>query len=138
MVLNRKIVKEIEYHFYNYEKEKREIDQIATETAEAFAYDFNLAGVNSSGTSDPTAHRVELIEKKCKDIKRWIKVVEDTFDHFKNDMKKEFAQRLYLKKQTPLCIQENLYISERTFYAWKADIVNYAALKAGESGILVF
>ena len=136
MVLKREVIKEIEYHFYNYEKEKKQIEEIASDIAEASSYVLDLSGVHGSGKSDPTAQRAELIEKKCGKVRRWIKVVEAALKYFENDPRGELARRYYFKNESVTSIQNRLYISERTFYAWKADVINYAALKACETGLV--
>ena len=136
MVLKREVIKKIEYHFYNYEKEKKQIEEIASDIAEASSYVLDLSGIHGTGISDPTVRRAELTEKKCHELRSWIKVVEATVKYFENDPRGELAKRVYFKKESAAFIQNRLYISERTFYTWKADVINYAALKACEAGLV--
>ena len=136
MILSRKIIKAIEYHFYNYELEKKKLREITKEIVEASSYALDLSGIHGTGISDPTARRAELTEKKCHELRSWIKVVEATVKYFENDPRGELAKRVYFKKESAAFIQNRLYISERTFYTWKADVINYAALKACEAGLV--
>ena len=130
-VLERQIYKKIEWHLYNYFNLKREVNEAKEEIINAGGRDLTEWGGGISYHSDPTALRAikltrpELIEKE-----KWLKVIENTIQHFKGTEKGRLLQKKYFDELGEKQICRELHIERATYFRWREEIVTYTAMLA--------
>lgn len=137
MTLKHSIAKEIEAHFYNYQQEKETYESMVDAIASGMNFQLDpTGGIRAIGTnSDQTFNKVMALDRQCENLRLWIKVVEYTYHGIGNELK-EFMIAVYKDRLSPLACQDKFYMREATYYRWKQDILNYAALIACELGVL--
>jgi hypothetical protein len=131
MIVDRATYKEIESHFYNYQAERAWIEEQKAEIAETNTTPhLDKAWVKPTDKSDPTLNKVIEIEKNIKTAQAWVDVVAGTVKHFSGTPKAEFISMVYVEGQNPNDVCNKLFISEKTYYNCRHDILNYALLLA--------
>lgn len=129
MIIPKSIEYEIEYHFFAYAEEKKQIENLERDIAEAITP--NLDGIGgSSGKSDPTAQKAAQIERETKELRMWVDVVEQTIRRYQDDPVGDFIEQYYFSGKNALISQMELHIGTTTFYARRKAVIIYAALKA--------
>ncbi|EMT38143.1 Protein of unknown function (DUF1492) [Thermoanaerobacter thermohydrosulfuricus WC1] len=137
VVLERRIYKKIEYYLYHYHQIRREVEQEKQDIIEAGGRDIVEWGGGVSYHSDPTASkavklaRPDLIEKE-----KWLKVIEDTIQHFQGTEKGRLLQKKYFDQLGERHICQELHIERATYYNWRNEIVLYTALLAVQEGLI--
>ena len=139
MIIQKSIEYEIEKHFYMHKREKAEIENLRREIAEDITPSIDGVG-GGSGVSDPTTAKAMRIERETKTLRSWIKVVEETYAHYSNDerfaMKARFIDLYYGEGYSAPEVQRQLSLSTSAFYAWRQDILIYAAIKASALNLI--
>lgn len=137
MIIDRSIVKQIEYHLYNHEADIESYSELVDSIANCSSYELDPTGIRSTGGShDKVGELAIRIEHKGEKLKKWIDVVNKTKAHFANTSYLELIDMVYNKRYSSMKIQDLLYISESTFFYWKENVILYAALKASEYGLI--
>lgn len=137
MILPKKYQYEIESHFFCYAEEKRQIETLEREIAEAITP--NIDGVGgSSGTSDPTAQKAAQIERETKDLRAWVDVVESVlkFLHENHAEKAKLVDLYYFQMLSPRIVMQELNVSSSAFYSWRESIVLCAAMYANSKNLI--
>lgn len=135
-ILSRETIKEIESHFYGYQIDRQWVEERKQEIAESIDYSHQLAKAANSSPADTTyIHAVE-IDKNVGQLQKWIRVVDETIKKFKDTPHMQLMTMLYTERQGEVKICSALYIERRTFYSWKENIIQYAAMKACEYGLI--
>lgn len=129
MILSREITKEIESHFYNHQQERFDIERRIKEIAEESG-GADESGIRGSGISDPTIQKVGKIEKELARAKAWVRVVSETVEHFKETPYADFIAMVFVERSSPVKVQNELYLCEKTYFNWKERVILYAAMKA--------
>lgn len=129
MIIPKSIEYEIENHFFCYAEEKKQIEEIERDIAEAITP--NLDGVGGgSGRTDPTAQKAAQIERETKELRMWVNVVEQTVQRYQNDPVGDFIVQYYFAGKSVQKSKMELFIGTTTFYARRKAVIIYAALKA--------
>jgi len=138
MIIPKSIEYEIEYHFFAYAEEKKQIENLERDIAEAITP--NLDGIGgSSGKSDPTAQKAAQIERETKELRMWVDVVEQTFKHFSGQPEEEYMNLAYKQGITTWQIIRNeMYVSHATVFRRRQAILTYAALVAANKNLISF
>lgn len=136
MILSRKLIKKIEGHFYRSQEERYLLDAMVREIAEQICTRLDESGVKTRNFSDTTASKAVQIEKQADELKKWVEVVKKTYERFRDTPYAQLMNMIYIEKASPVKVQCSLFISEATFFKWKADIMMYAAMKACEYGLI--
>lgn len=133
MLLTRAAVREIERHLMEWDNERQILAEREAEIIEHRPA--NETGRRGSMPGDPTGRAAALLEQLDKD-RQWVDVVTQTFERFKGTPKGTLLEARYVEhgKATSICRQ--LFISEKTFYDWRMDILMFAALLAMRRGLL--
>lgn len=135
-LLNRGIVKEIESHFYNYEAERRFIEERTAEIAERADFSHKLAAPANAAPEDSTHKSAVYIENELGRLKKWVNVVKATAEKFKDTPHMRLIMMIYAEGKSEARVCDTLYIERRTYYSWKGQIIQYAAMKACEEGLI--
>ena len=80
--------------------------------------------------------QIEEIERITDKLRRWIKVVRETKEYFKNIIHDDFIKLYYEKRKTISEIANELYVSPDSVYKYRQDVLNYAAAKADKVGLI--
>lgn len=144
MILDRKIYKLIESHFKSYTADKSYVAMRTEEIAENITS--VPGGSNKSGHSDPTLRKAIRIEAETGEIQAWLDVVEATEKYFDEQAMKEYGKvetgkgeyirLLYFQNKSQFRVTDALDISEGTFWNWRKDILNRAAIYASARGLI--
>lgn len=134
--LERSKIKEIEYHLYNSNRERQELERIRDETACRSDYSMSVVYVKASGGSDPVAQSVVLLERRTQKLKKWLELVDAVREKLKGTPQLTFLTMVYVEKLSEVQICDRLFIERRTYYNWKSEILLYAAMKACEMGLI--
>lgn len=115
----------IESELYCYNETKKELEQLEEEIIEGSA--FQEVCVQSGTTGDTTANKaVKLISSKAIiECERRIKAIDKTLLILQqNETKLRLLQMKYFERRyTDIGIQNELHISDRTFYRWRKEII---------------
>jgi len=136
-VLDRKTYRRIEYYLYHYFQIRREVEQEKEDIIESGGRNIVEWGGGISYHSDPTANkaikltRPDLIEKE-----KWLKVIEDTIQHFQGTEKGRLLQKKYFDQLGERHVCEELHIERTTYYRWREEIVIYIAMLAIQEGLI--
>lgn len=136
MLLERSIVKEIEGHFYRFEEEAAEIEALLQETAEAYDFSYVRVKVSGGGIADPVFRRTERLMRETGTLKGWNSVVKAAAARFEGTQMEGFIELVYLKKRSVVSVCSELFIDRRTYYKWRENLLNYAAMKACGLGLI--
>lgn len=133
-MLNTRIRKLIEWHFYNYEADKSLIKEKEEDITYAnLTVNMTPSMGHSNKTSDPTAWKAEKLFELGRD---WSAVVRNTFTAFKFEPEYDIMVDLYVKKMRYAEIiksDKNKYgLNERTFFYWRERWLEVALMWANE------
>lgn len=136
-VLDRKTYRKIEYYLYHYFEIRREVEQEKEDIIEAGGRDIVEWGGGISYHSDPTASKaIKLVRPDIVEKEKWLKVIENTIQHFKGTEKGRLLQKKYFDELGEKHICEELHIERATYYNWRNEIVFYTALLAAQEGLI--
>ena len=136
-IIDRKTYKRIEFYLYNYRELIVELEQHKTNIIEGDNRELIDFGQGVSYRSDPTANRaVKLCKENVLETERWLKVVERVKARFKGTPKGELIRLKYELEQSEVFICQALNIERTTYYAWRQEVVLYAALVAAQVGLI--
>lgn len=128
---------EIESHFIYASEDRRRVQELTADIAEASSYALEPTGVHGTKITDMTAEKVIKIEKETRILRLWGDVVKETFEHFRNDvLMVNLFSMLYVERFNPEAIMDKLYIGKTTLYEYRKEILRYAALKAVSKGLI--
>jgi hypothetical protein len=136
MILDRRSVNEIERHLYGWQRERKLLDELKNEIAEAADFSMDLAKPTNRQVSDTTGRRAAQMERDLWVMHRWVRVVEAVRARFLHTPMEKFLTMVYVEHAGEVAVCKECYISRRTFFRWKKDVIYYAALKACEYGVL--
>lgn len=136
MILEKDIIRRIEYYFYNYEQEHEQLEILTEDIIYGVQVGF-VDGSRGTAISNKTANSaIELMDKKNVEKEKWIEVVSDTINRFK-DTEYEGIFNLTYKEQYRLPkILRVLAMEKSCYYNYRNDIILYAAFKATEKGLI--
>ena len=123
-MLNKRLRKQIEQHFYSYKADCLLSDERVQEIAEAGLI-ANYSGVGGGGApSDPTWNKAIKLAAIESD-KTWTAIVRNTFIAFRFEPELKVMVELYIKER-PLkeILCDGLW--ENTFYRWRDNWLEYA------------
>jgi hypothetical protein len=128
---------EIESHFIYAAEDRRRVQELTADIAEASSYALDVTGIHGTKITDMTAEKAIRIEKETKVLRAWGNVVKETFEHFRNDVLMiNLLSFLYVERFSPEDIMDKLYIGKTTLYEYRKEILRYAALKAVSKGLI--
>ena len=150
MVLGKKTLQVIENKFFNYAKIKAAIIDARAEQDSKGGFTGGDSG--HSRISDPTAATAikhvsplasvyikdGLFDMKVHNPEKWLKVMDYTFNVYKNQLVGIMAQRRYIKGEKPDYTYDNMGIGMRTYYDWRDDFVTQAAIFAIGEGLIAY
>lgn len=136
MILEKDIIRQIEYYFYNYEQEHEQLEILTEDIIYGVQTGF-VDGSRGNAISNKTENSaMELMEKKNVEKERWLDVVKETIEKFKNT-EYEGVFNLTYKEQYKLPKILRLLAREKSgYYDMKNEIILYAAFKAVEKGLI--
>jgi hypothetical protein len=127
--------KKIEWAFYNYEVLKKRVKEYVYDIAcTGVTARYEAVGGHSNCISNPT--ELKGISAAMQQDEAWVRVVDKTIEHFKDDPKKtKFIQYKYMKRipvRALLVKYRDVFdiYEEKTFYNWLDEILTYAAMVA--------
>ena len=129
-VLSRNMIKSVEKWFYRYPEAMKDLCEVRQNILKAYE---NCGPV---AISDPTFGRAA--ELAGEDAHEWMMVIQEVLDHFEGTGKDRLLRMVYFQDRTEVYVCSELFIERRTFYAWKNEVVLYAAFLAVQRGILAF
>lgn len=135
----KEVYKTVEWHLYNYQQHKSEIEAALENLAYSRSTFVNEYIPNTGFVSNPVERAVIEYEKQYAKIEKWVKVIERAIDIVKNERNKKKYMLLimrYFQGLKTSKILEELGIDEHEFYKWKDDIVGLVALLAVQEGLL--
>jgi len=136
-VIDRKTYKRIEFYLYNYRELTVELEQHKTNIIESGNRELIDFGQGVSYRSDPTANRaVKLCNENVLETERWSKVIDKVKSRFKGTLKGELIRFKYERGMSEIATCRELNIERSTYYAWRQEIVLYAALVAAQVGLI--
>ena len=146
MILDRKTYKDIEMHFKAYLADKEYVDLKSREIAENITSVPGGSSRRGRGVPDPTARKAIRIETELKPITDWIEVIEATEKYFDDQAKKdgidlkygkgELIRRVYYKNEIKYVVMIDIGLTEGSYWKWRNDILNRAALFASAKGLI--
>lgn len=136
-VIDRKTYKKIEFYLYNYRELAEFLEEYKMEIIERGNRELVEWGKGISYRSDPTANRaVKLCEENILKTERWLKVIDKVKSRFKGTLKGELIRFKYERGMSEIAICRELNIERSTYYAWRQEVVLYAALVAAQAGLI--
>ena len=136
MIADRRLAREIESHFFGYAGERAEIEAREAEIAEACAQKMDETGVRGTKLSDPTGEKAARMEEELFELKGWTEVVKSTFRRFSGTPQAEFLAMVYTERQSAGRVCAQLYLDRSTYFRWREKVLDYALLKAAETGLI--
>lgn len=138
ILIDRQGSKMIEYHFINFENDLIAVEELTAEVAERYNFAIEATGVKSGNNvgDEKMIGQIEEIQRTTDKLRRWIKVVQETKEHFKNIIHDDFIKLYYEKRRTISEIANELYVSPDSVYKYRQDVINYAAAKADKVGLI--
>lgn len=146
MILDRATYKLIEMHFKTYTADKEYVLLKSKEIAENITSVPGGANKRQSAAPDPTARKAIRIEREVGTLKDWLEVIESTVSYFDDESrnqygntkngKGEYIRLVYFKDRTKYSVMSDLEISEGTFFMWRRDVLNRAAILASRKGLI--
>lgn len=130
MILSNQVMKEIESHFYNWQQERKYIDDTTKEIAQSVDYSKKLVNYSGSEKSDPVFKRMLEIDEQLGKLKKWCLVVEKTAERYKNTPYSQFLSMVYTEQLSKEKVCDALCFERRNFFRWRKEILHYAAFIA--------
>lgn len=103
--------------------------------------DYSKQRITGGGTIRPTLADIEALEQSKVDVKnQWCKVFDDVLTKYHDEPKKiELIQYIFKHRMTPEEICERMgWLSERTYWVSRKDIVETAFAVALQAGLLEY
>lgn len=138
ILIDKKQSKMIEYHFVNFENDLIAVEELTIEVAERYNFAAEATGVKSGNNvgDEKMIGQIEEIERITDKLRKWIRVVRETKEYFKNIIHDDFIKLYYEKRKTISEIASELYVSPDSVYKYRQDVLNYAAAKADKVGLI--
>lgn len=138
ILIDRQQSKVIEYHFINFENDLIAVEELTAEVAERYNFAAEATGVKSGNNvgDEKMLKQIEEIQRTTDKLRKWIKVVRETREYFKNIIHDDFIKLYYEKRKTISEIANELYVSPDSIYKYRQDVLNYAAAKADKVGLI--
>lgn len=138
ILIDRQQSKIIEYHFINFENDLIAVEELTAEVAERYNFAAEATGVKSGNNvgDEKMIGQIEEIQRTTDKLRKWIKVVRETREHFKDIIHDDFIKLYYEKRKTIFEIASELYVSPDSVYKYRQDVLNYAAAKADKVGLI--
>jgi len=128
--------KEIEQHFRYAELERREIETKKNDIILSGSYEISQTGVYGTSVSDSTFDKVQRIERETGRLQAWAEVVRMTVEHYKSTAYEDFL-KAFMQREPVQKVKRRCFISsDRTYYAYRDEIITYAAFKAVAMGLM--
>ncbi len=136
MILEKDIIRKIEYYFYNYEQEHEQLEILTEDIIYGVQTGF-VEGSRGNAISNKTANSaMELMDKKNIEKEQWLDVVSKTINRFKNTEYEGIFNLTYKEQYRLPKILRVLAIEKSCYYDKRNDIILYAAFKATEKGLI--
>ena len=138
ILIDKKQSKMIEYHFVNFENDLIAVEELTIEVAERYNFAAEATGVKSGNNvgDEKMIGQIEEIEQITDKLRKWIRIVRETKEYFKNIIHDDFIKLYYEKRKTISEIASELYVSPDSVYKYRQDVLNYAAAKADKVGLI--
>lgn len=137
MILEKDIIRKIEYYFYNYEQEHEQLEILTEDIIYGVQTGF-VEGSRGNAISNKTANSaLELMDKKNIEKEQWLDVVSKTINRFKNTEYEGIFNLTYKEQYRLPKILRVLAIEKSCYYDKRNDIILYAAFKATEKGLII-
>lgn len=134
-LIPRQAYKQIEYWLYNYQREKRLLEEQQEEILHSTKYK-EVPGEGRGRGSVTEAKALKLLAAQGSETAKWIKAVEITIERFAGTEKGRLIELYYLQEKSRYAVMRALNISEKTFYNWREEVVWHLALSADALGLL--
>lgn len=135
MILDGRLRKRIEFHFFNYNADKLiESDTVRDIAESGLTADFNRIGSRAGRTPNLTEKKGLLLYEQSKRY-LWPKVVENTFTAFRFEPEYEIMHKRYVERVA----YKELFakgLPERTYWYWRDRWLDYAYMWAKEYKLL--
>lgn len=133
--MKRAVFRYVEAELYDYPWTKQEIARLRTDIAlEGPALEAALLGHRVTGGQlpDPTvAKTIRLLtNRRLQRMEETVAAIERVLDRLPPEMQR-LVQLKYWERWGPWRITEELHISERTYYRWRAAVVRAVAVELG-------
>ena len=138
ILIDRQQSKVIEYHLINFENDLIAIEELTAEVAERYNFAAEATGIKSGNNvgDEKMIGQIEEIQRTTANLRKWIKVVRETREYFKDIIHDDFIKLYYKKRKTISEIASELYVSPDSVYKYRQDVLNYAAAKAYKAGLI--
>ena len=138
ILIDRQQSKMIEYHFVNFENDLIAVEELTAEVAERYNFAAEATGAKSGNNvgDEKMIGQIEEIQRITDKLRKWIKVVRQTKEYFKDIIHDDFIKLYYEKRKTISEIASELYVSPDSVYKYRQDVLNYAAAKADKVGLI--
>lgn len=137
MIIDHKIGKEVESHFYNYQLERGALERDKADISEENTIPrLDHVGSRSMTVSNPTLSKAIRIEEDLRDYQAWVDVVSRTIKRFSGTPQAELIAMVYVERQSVDHVCKNLFISRMTYFRWKEKVINYAIILAVQCGLV--
>lgn len=133
-MLNTRLRKQIEWHFYNYSADQKLYEEKVRDICESGLTANLKAAGGHSGISRPTENKAIRLEALGQE-RSWAGVVQNTFNTFRFEPEYYIMVELYIKRRP----YRELFkdgIWETTFYRWRDKWLQCAYKWAREFGLL--
>ena len=137
--MNRKIRRQIEWHFYNYEADEKLYQEKVKDIVETgLTANYDKIG-RSTKIADPTPNKAIQLSKFSPD-RNWAAVVRNTFNTYRFEPEYAVMVDLYINKKRYREIIKNknnkFGLAESTFFYWRERWLNTALMWAKEFELL--
>ena len=124
-------INEVEGHLKFVDNDIRTINEIIKDIAEESSYSIDPTGVHGTKMTDQTSDRASRIERETRELKKWVEVERETYDHFKHDpLMGEVYRQLYRERKGYQDIIEDMFIGQTSLYTYRREILYYATMRA--------
>ncbi len=135
MVLTRQQKGELERHLFYHQEERLELERRRREIME-HQPEPDESGRRAGGPTDPTGSAVVQSEMDLDHLEAWVRTAEETFERFRKTPKGSLMAAYYTERSDVGHVCRMLFISRKTFYAWREEILAIAAYRATEKGLV--
>ncbi|QEH67279.1 hypothetical protein QTL86_19250 [Cellulosilyticum sp. ST5] len=137
MILEKDIIKRIEYYFYNYEQEYEQLELINEDIIYGVQAGFVDGSKGNAISSKTENSALELIDKRNEEKECWLNVVESVIERFEGTEYQGVFNLTYKDQYKLPKILRILAMEKSCYYDKRNDIITYAALKAAEKGLIM-
>lgn len=141
-MLNTRLRKQIEWHFYNYKADLQLYEQRIQDIVDSgLCINFSHIGSHSclSNPTEAKAIRIEALQEEMNRKRDWATVVRNTFVAFRFSPEHDIMIALYVKQIPRNTVINEFFMKglwERTFYRWRDKWLEKAYWWAKEFEIL--